>query len=97
MENEFGKSFRGTIIRDSLIEPFVIGHYDTGGYVVAEKKEANGKERVALLGYPSTLAGCLEMIAKHRVNISGKEYDSVKSYIEEYRNVINQIKKVVEI
>lgn len=97
MENEFGKSFRGTIIRDPLIEPYVIGHYDTGGYVVAEKKSVNEKERVALLGYPSTLSGCLEMIAKNKVNVSGKEYDSLKSYIDEYREVIGQIKKVVEI
>ena len=97
MENEFGKSFRGTIIRDTLIEPYIIGHYDTGGFAVAEKRNINGKDRLTIIGYLSTLAGCLEMIAKHKVNITGKEYENIKSYIDEYRNIINQIKQVVEI
>ena len=41
-ENVIGKGFRGTIIRDPLIEPYAIGHYETGGYVVVERKEVNG-------------------------------------------------------
>ena len=48
-ENVIGKGFRGTIIRDPLIEPYAIGHYETGGYVVVERKEVNGKLKLTLL------------------------------------------------
>lgn len=97
MESEFGKSFRGTVIKDPVIEPYIIGHYETGGYVVAECRKVGEKDKLVLLGYPTTLAGCLEMIAKNRVNEPGKVYPSLKSYIDEYREVISQIKRVIEI
>ena len=42
-ENVIGKGFRGTIIRDPLIEPYAIGHYETGGY------EGYGKCRLSFL------------------------------------------------
>lgn len=96
-ENVIGKGFRGTIVRDPLIEPYVIGHYETGGYIVVERKEVNGKIKLTLLGYPSTFYGCLDMIAKHKVNVPGKEYNSIKSYMDEYRGIVGALKEVVEI
>lgn len=96
-ENVIGKGFRGTIIRDPLIEPYAIGHYETGGYVVVERKEVNGKLKLTLLGYPSTFYGCLDMIAKNKLNVPGKVYDCIRNYINEYRSIISTLKEVVEI
>ena len=64
---------------------------------VVERKEVNGKLKLTLLGYPSTFYGCLDMIAKNKLNVPGKVYDCIRNYINEYRSIISTLKEVVEI
>jgi len=84
-----------TIINDEKIKPFHIVK-DQHTYTLFEKsrvtrgfagKEASNKEVENVVGYYSSFKSCLKKIAKEKFMRKHKSYNSVKEYIDEWRNV----------
>ena len=89
-----------TTIKDPVLEPYHIVR-DNHGFSVVEtvtpqtkylEKGSEGKDYEKALFYPSTVGGCLKKIAELKLN-SGKEYQSVKEYLDEFNLIYNQIQK----
>jgi hypothetical protein len=90
------------IIKDPAIEPFHISK-DQYSYTVFEtvsptgnrpRKESQGKDYEKAVGHFGTLSKALGKIAKSKVDLK-PSYDSIKEYIEEYENQLEQINKLL--
>lgn len=87
-------------INDPLIDPYFI-EIDQYCYTVSErvtpdpKYTTNGKEYKKTIGHYSNFDSCLKTIAKHKVN--SKEYLTIIDYINEYKEVTNQLKNLTQI
>lgn len=85
-----------TTILDPSLEPFFITK-DQYGYTVNENIESKNDEtgdltkRVQTVGFYSNLDIALKNIAEGKLGTSKKTYPSLKSYVDEWRNITNQI------
>lgn len=80
-----------TIIKDKSLHPYAIYVEDNQNVVVKIKDD--GSEET--YGYHSTLGGALQKIAKYKT-INNKTY-SIREYIDEYNNNLNEFLKVVNV
>jgi len=93
-----------TIIKDPLLEPFYIGkdsHCYTAYEVITPdpKYTENGKtgeDYTKPLGHYSNFGSALRAIMKAKLNVSEKEYTSVKEYITEWNKIQNKIENLTE-
>ncbi len=82
------------IISDPQLEPYYI-QFDQSCYTVVKKITASesGKTREATIGYYSGLPACLRAIAEGLTNT--QDYSTLKSYIEEYKDNVDKLQKLV--
>lgn len=84
------------VIKDPDLEPYFIQLDD---YCYAAHKtiiaQESGKEYSQALGFYKNLDTCLKAIAKDQV--MARSYDSLKEYINEYRNIVSRLDKFGEL
>jgi hypothetical protein len=81
-------------IKDQLLAPYYIQLDDyCFGVHKAITAEESGKEYHQTLGFYKNLDSALSAIAKDEV--MSKNYDTIKSFIEEYNNIINRISNII--
>lgn len=83
-------------ISDPGMEPYFI-QYDPLCYTVFKKitAEESGRVRESLVGYYSTIGGCLNSIAKD--SIKNQDYDSLSSFIEAHKQQLDKLQEIVTI
>ena len=87
-----GKSFKGTLIQDEILDPYFIVRYADGGFGVMKSRiDSKGNLKFKVLCYPSTFMGCLEMIAREKQHQEGQIYNSIQEYIENWKQISNTI------
>lgn len=87
-----GKTFKGTLIQDKILEPYFIIRYAEGGFgVMKTRTDARGNLKFKALCYPSNFMGCLDTIAKEQLHGEGQCYDSIQEYIEAWKKVSTNI------
>lgn len=79
-----------TSIKDELLNPYFIKVDDDNFTVVNETNEDNG------LYFCTTLSSALNRIAKMKVNSKG-EVKTIKEYINEYNEMLNQFKENITV
>lgn len=93
-----------TTIKDPVLAPYHITK-DNNGYSVVEtvtpqakylEKGSAGKDYEKAVCYPSTLGGCLKKIAELKLN-TGKEYQSIREYLNEYNDVYEEISQTFKL
>ena len=88
-----GKKFSGTIIEDPVLEPYFIICYGPGDFSINKKRtDLHGKFKFSTIRYPSTFFGCLDSIAKEKLNETG-DYQSIQDYIEAWKNVSETVRR----
>lgn len=87
-----GKTFGGTIITDPVLEPFIIVRYEDGGFAVFKVRGEGSDLRLTTLCYPSNFGSCLDRIAKEIHHSDGKTYDSLKEYIDDWKQVSERVR-----
>lgn len=87
-----GKTFKGTLIQDEILEPFFIVRYAEGGFGVMKTRiDGKGNLKFRVIGYPSTFLVCLDMIAKEKQHEEGQVYNSIQEYIESWKKISKTI------
>lgn len=87
-----GKSFKGTLIQDEVLEPYFIVKYSDGGFgVMKTRLDGKGNLKFRTVGYPSTFLSCLNMVAKEKQHQEGQVYNSIQEYIENWKAVSSSI------
>lgn len=87
-----GKSFRGTLIQDEILEPYFIVHYAEGGFgVMKTRLDSKGNLKFKSISYPSTFLACLNTVAIEKQHQEGQSYNSIQEYIESWKNVSSRI------
>lgn len=87
-----GKTFKGTVVEDPVLEPYFVVRYAEGGFGVIKKRtDDSGKLRIRVLSYPSTFVGCLHYIAKEQLNVGGSVYSSIQQYIDDWKKITTRI------
>lgn len=98
MEASLGRN-KPQIIRDPELEPFYI-EKDATNYSVYETRISNrgmkGKivkprEINALVGHYTSFQNALRRICKEKFHSKSESYDSIKSYIEDFKNLQTNI------
>lgn len=87
-------------INDPVMEPYFISMDDNcmtvNIKIIPDARYSNsGKEYVKVIGHYSNLSSALKSIAKDKVN--SQSYDSLQSYIEEYKSVIESLNNTINI
>jgi hypothetical protein len=87
-------------IHDPSMEPYFISMDDNCMTVNIKvtpdvRYTENGKDYVKIIGHYSNLPSALKSVAQNKVN--NKSYDSIQSYIEEYKQVIENLTNKVNI
>lgn len=83
-----GKTFKGTLIQDDILEPYFIVRYAEGGFgVMKTRTDGKGNLRFKALCYPSSFTGCLDTVAKEQLHGEGQYYDSIQEYIENWKKI----------
>ena len=85
-----------TVISDPALEPFFITRSQTGGFTLYERvvKGENNTKYIKTICYPATFSYALKKAAEELLNMN-KEYNSIQSYISEYKNIEEKIINVV--
>lgn len=87
-----GKTFKGTLIQDEILEPFFIVRYADGGFAVMKTRlDAKENLKFKVLCYPSSFVGCLDTIAKEKQHAEGQIYNSIQDYIESWKQISNTV------
>lgn len=87
-----GKTFKGTLIQDKILDPYFIVRYADGGFgVMKSRQDSKGSLKFKVLSYPSTFLGCLDTIAKEKQHGEGQEYKSIQEYIESWKAISKTI------
>jgi len=93
-----------TTIKDPSLEPYFIGkdsHCYTVYETVSPKKKRLGKKLLKgevlqdyekPQGHYSTFGSALQRIAKEKLNREGKNYSSVRGYLEEWNKILTELK-----
>jgi len=90
-----GKTFDDTLIVDDVLGPYFIIHYKDGGWgVMKTRRDSNNNLKYRVVGYPSTFAGCLDTVASAEQNEEGKIYESIQSYISNWKEICFKIRNV---
>lgn len=86
-----------TIIEDTVLEPFFITRSPSGGFTLYERvvKGENNTEYIKTVCYPSNFKYALKKAAEELLNTS-KKFESLKEYIDEYKNIESKILNVIE-
>ena len=86
-----------TVIQDPVMEPFFITKSQSSGYTVYERvtKGENNTEYIKSLGYPSTFGSALKMVAREKLNVSGKTF-TIKEYVDRWQKVQESLTNIVE-
>tara|TARA_R110000782_G_scaffold40390_4_gene93347 strand:- start:608 stop:928 length:321 start_codon:yes stop_codon:yes gene_type:complete len=93
-------------IKDPLLEPYYVGK-DAHCYTVYEsvapkktragdvlKKGAKGVIYEKPQGHYSSFGGALQCIAKLKLNFKGKNYSSIREYVDEWKMLMVELKKL---
>ncbi len=89
-------------ITDPLLDPYFIGK-DTHCYTVYEvvtpqekylEKGSKGKDYEKPLGHYSNFNSALQKVAKEKLHGNKDHYSSIKEYIEEWDQIIIELKKL---
>jgi hypothetical protein len=109
--DDFLKS--ATIIKDPAIEPYFISKdsncytvYEASKADTESTRPKRGRKRVVTdenkdkifykgYGYYTTFEGCLNQIAKLKINKAN--YSTIKSYIDEYKRVKDELNQIINI
>jgi len=84
-----------SIIRDPLISPYSIS-IDSFGFVLSEDKVSeSGKEYNIFIGHYLNLEGALKTVIRLKTLNKNKEYSSLRAYIDEVKELNNQIKTLI--
>lgn len=87
-----GKSFKGIVITDPVLEPYFVIRYEDGGWAVAVKrKDYKGDTKFRVDCYPATFEGCLRKVVQEKVHEDSREFKTVKDYIKYYNTVVDRI------
>jgi len=91
------KSDSITFITDPLIEPFYISK-DQYCYTVLENitSSESSNQYQKVLGHYTDLASCLKQIIQSKVDKKG-DYLSIKSYINEWNEIKNELKQMLQL
>lgn len=92
------KSDSITTISDPLIEPFYISK-DQHCYTVFENVSSSGgssKQYQKSKGHYSSFGACLEIIAQLKVE-QKENFNSIKEYIAEWKQIKQKIKTLIEL
>ena len=83
-------------ITDPGMEPYFI-QYDPLCYTVFKKvtAEESGRMRESMVGYYSTIEGCLNSIAKDA--IKNQDYDSLRDFITAHRSELEKLQAIVTV
>lgn len=93
-----------TIIKDQSFGPFFISK-DQHCYTVFEnyatdtshfKSKGVSQNHQNPIGYFKTFSGALECVFKSKLHSEGKEYESIKDYINEWNNLKEEIKNLLK-
>lgn len=103
-EEKEPKTSNSTIIRDPKIEPYFISKdaycYTIYKNVIPDTKytENNqpGKEYQKSIGHYSSFGSCLKALAKEKLD-NKQHYDSIKDYIQTFKNLETSIKELLNI
>ena len=84
-----------TVIEDPVLEPFFITRSQTGGFTLYERvvKGENNTEYIKTVCYPSNFNYAIKKAAEELLN--SKNYNSLKSYINEYKSIENRLLSVM--
>lgn len=86
-----GKTFKGTLIQDDILNPYFIVRYADGGFgVMKAREDAKGSLKYRAISYPSSFLGCLDTIAKEQLNEEGKAF-TIQEYIETWKAISTRI------
>lgn len=87
-----GKSFKGTVITDPVLEPYFIIRYDDGAWAVAiKRKDYKGNTKFRVDSYPANFEHCLKRIVREKVHEESQEFTTIKSYIDYYNSVVDKV------
>ena len=78
-----------TLIEDPVMEPFFISKSSSGGYTLYERvvKGDNNTSYIKTVCYPSTFNSALKATARELLNSRSVHYKTIKSYINEWRDI----------
>lgn len=87
-----GKSFKGTLIHDEVLDPYFIVRYAEGGFgVMKTRVDGKGNTKFKVVGYPSTFLGSLDMVAREKQHGEGQAYNSIQDYIDSWKKILTEI------
>jgi len=90
-------------ITDPKMNPYYIGK-DSHCYTVYEvvtpqakylEEGSEGKDYEKPVAHFSNFGKALERVAKEKLNTKGKNYESVKGYIEEWNKIKNELSEIL--
>lgn len=90
-------------ITDPKMNPYYIGK-DSHCYTVYEvvtpqakylEEGSEGKDYEKPVAHFSNFGKALERVAKEKLNTKGKNYESVKEYIEEWNKIKNELSEIL--
>lgn len=87
-----GKTFKGIVITDPVLEPYFIIRYEDGAWAVAIKRtDYKGNIKFRADSYPATFEGCLKRIVREKAHEESQEFKTVREYIDYYNSVVDKI------
>ena len=94
-----GPRFTGSVIEDEVMEPYFITCTAGSCYTVSKKRiDKYGKLKYTEICYPCTLEGCLNRIAKEKVNGDNgiKSYNSLREYVDSWQKTVDELSTALE-
>ncbi len=88
-----------TIIEDPVMEPFFIAKAASGGYTVYERvvKGENSTEYIKTICYPSNFNAALKSVCRELLNSKSNHYESIKSYMTEWKSIQEKMSNLTSI
>ena len=88
-----------TLIEDPLMEPFFISKSQSGGYTVFERvlRGKDNKPYIKTVCYPATFPSALKKVTLELLHaVPGKNYSSIKEYINEWQTISEKVTNLIE-
>lgn len=83
------------VVRDLALMPYEIDIDDKNFTLVHVKKGADGTEKREVVGYHGDLASCLLRVTREKM-VSKNKVFTLRSFLDEYRKMIDTFRKLVE-